>query len=206
MKSIYWTYFLITSLITIHPLFANDSGEGYVHGNISDQNTGEPIPFAALYIHESHSGTVSDINGRFTFSLEQARSYRVTVSSLGYQSLDTLLTLNNSTHLDIKLQPLSFALQEVVVSAKENVRGNSSSLIDKEALQHAQASSLADVLQLLPGGLTKEISMTSASYMQLRQAGSDVNTSLGTSFVMDGMTLSSDAEQNIYGMTSSPTV
>ncbi len=206
MKSIYWTYFLITSLVVIHPLFANDSREGYVYGNISDQNTGEPIPFAALYIHESHSGTVSDINGRFTFSLEQARSYRVTVSSLGYQSLDTLFTLDNSTQLDIKLQPQSFALQEVVVSAKENVRGNSSSLIGKEALQHAQASSLADVLQLLPGGLTKEISMTSASYMQLRQAGSDVNTSLGTAFVMDGMTLSSDAEQNIYGMTSSPTV
>lgn len=209
MKFLYWTYIiLICIFVSIRPVFADDSNKKYVKvsGNITDAGTNEPISFATLYIHESYSGTASDIQGYYTLICESGRSYRLSVSCLGYQTVDTVLFLQEDIKIDLTLKPRSLALEEVVISAEENRKEGTSSFIGKEALQHIQPSSLADALQLLPGGLTKEISMTLPGYMQLRQAGSDVNTSLGTAFVIDGMTLSNDAAQNVYGATSAPTV
>ena len=208
MKHLYLTYIVITIFVAISPLFAEESQKRSikVSGNITDADTKNPLSFATIYIHETYNGSASDINGHYTILCEPGQSYRMTVSSLGYQNIDTLLLLQKDTKIDFSLHPRSFALSEVVVSAKENSRENSSSLIGKEALQHIQPSSLADVFQLLPGGLTKEMAMTTPQYMQLRQAGSDVNTSLGTSFMIDGMTLQNDAVQNVYGETTSPTV
>ncbi|MEA4916143.1 TonB-dependent receptor [Proteiniphilum sp.] len=208
MKHICLTYILITVFVSINPLFADDSNKKYikVSGNITDASTKEPLSFASLYIHELYSGAASDINGRYSLLCEPGESYRLTVTSLGYQTVDTVLSLQEDTKINFSLKPRSFALEEVVVSAKENTNENTSSVIGKEALQHIQPSSLADVLQLLPGGLTKEVTMTTPKYMQLRQAGSDVNTSLGTAFVIDGVTLNNDAAQNVYAPTSDPTI
>lgn len=208
MKHICLIYIAITIFSTINPLFADESHKRYikVSGNITDASTKEPLSFATLYIHETYNGSASDIHGHYTILCEPGQSYRMTVSSLGYQNIDTLLLLQKDTKIDFSLHPRSFALSEVVVSARENTKEHTSSVIGKEALQHIQPSSLADVFQLLPGGLTKEVAMTTPQYMQLRQAGSDVNTSLGTAFMIDGMTLQNDAVQNVYGETTSPTV
>lgn len=207
MKYIYLTYILIYIFVSLNPLFADDRNRKHikVSGSITDAGTKEPLSFATLYIHESYDGTASDIHGLYTLICEPGHPLRLTVSSLGYQNVDTVLSLQNDTIINFRLKPRSFALEEVVISAKENTKENTSSLIGKEALEHIQPSSLADVLQLLPGGLTKEVTMTSPSYMQLRQAGSDVNTSLGTAFLIDGMTLNNDAAQNVYG-SSDPTI
>lgn len=92
-----------------------------------------------------------------------------------------------------------FTLEEVVVTAEERTDRSSASIINKEAMQHIQPSSFTDILQTLPGGTTKDPNLTSANTIRLREAtngasGSEYDaSSLGTSFVIDGAPLNTDA-------------
>lgn len=92
-----------------------------------------------------------------------------------------------------------FTLQEVVVTAQEVTGRSSSSVISKEAMQHIQPSSFTDILQTLPGGTTKDPNLTNANTIRLREAANGAGSSeydassLGTSFVIDGAPVSTDA-------------
>lgn len=91
------------------------------------------------------------------------------------------------------------ALQEVVVTAKELTHKGSASVISKDAMEHLQPSSFADLVSMLPGATTQEPSMTQAHTIRLREANNGVQSddfqtsSLGTAFVIDGSPLSTDA-------------
>ncbi len=93
----------------------------------------------------------------------------------------------------------SFTLQEVVVTAEESTGKSSASVINKEAMQHLQPSSFTDILQTLPGATTKDPDLTHANTIRLREASNGASSgdydasSLGTSFVIDGAPLSTDA-------------
>ena len=92
-----------------------------------------------------------------------------------------------------------FTLQEVVVTAEEKIERSSASVIHKEAMQHIQPSSFTDILQTLPGGTTKDPNLTSTNTIRLREAANGSASSeydassLGTSFVIDGAPVSTDA-------------
>ena len=92
-----------------------------------------------------------------------------------------------------------FTIEEVVVTAEESTGRSSASVINKEAMQHIQPSSFTDILQTLPGGTTKDPNLTTTNTIRLREAtnGSASTeydaSSLGTSFVIDGAPVSTDA-------------
>lgn len=66
-------------------------------------------------------------------------------------------------------------------------------------MQHLQPSSFTDILQTLPGGTTKDPDLTHSNTIRLREAtngaasGEYDASSLGTSFVIDGSPVSTDA-------------
>ena len=92
-----------------------------------------------------------------------------------------------------------FTLQEVVVTAEEVTNRSSASVISKEAMTHLQPSSFTDILQTLPGGTTKDPNLTQTNTIRLREASNGSASSeydassLGTSFVIDGAPVSTDA-------------
>lgn len=105
--------------------------------------------------------------------------------------------------------PLLLELDEVVVTAVESRGSASSSVVNKEAMQHLQPSSFTDILSMLPGSTTKDPNLNTANTIHLREAsdgssGADYQTtSLGTGFVVDGVPLSTDANmQYIQGASS----
>ncbi|MDO5394984.1 MAG: TonB-dependent receptor plug domain-containing protein [Bacteroidales bacterium] len=98
-------------------------------------------------------------------------------------------------------------LREVVVTASETRGLTSGSRIDRAAMQHLQPTSFADLLELLPGNISKDPDMGSAATITLRETGGRTATgaesrlsddyaitSLGTSFVVDGAPVSNDAD------------
>lgn len=111
-------------------------------------------------------------------------------------------------------------LREVVVTARESKGITSGSRIDRSAMEHLQPTSFADLLELLPGNISKDPDMGAANTISLRETGTmtatgarsndpDYNiSSLGTLFVIDGAPVNGDANmQNIPGSsggTSSP--
>ena len=81
----------------------------------------------------------------------------------------------------------SLALDEVNVVATKNEAGQAtSSKIGRQAIDHLQATSLADLMQLLPGQLLKQNSdMTSPEQFYLRTLNSDKNNAFGVSIMVD---------------------
>lgn len=176
-------------------------------GRVVDAATSAPLPYAAVYVHELSLGTAADAKGMFSMPTGGEGRYRITVSYLGYQPMDTVVVVvaaaGNADELLIALHPRSLAVGEVVVWATVGKKNPSSSVIGKDALVHVQPSSFADVMQLLPGHLIKDVKMEEANFITMRQAGADANTSLGTAFVVDGATLSSDATlQSVHNVST----
>ncbi|MBO5267291.1 MAG: TonB-dependent receptor plug domain-containing protein [Muribaculaceae bacterium] len=102
-------------------------------------------------------------------------------------------------------------LHEVTVTAIQPAGATSTSRIGREAMRHLQPTSFADLMALLPGGMSKTPDMTSVNSINLRETGTigalgtsvrnadyDIS-SLGTLFVIDGAPVSTDANMQMVG-------
>lgn len=197
-KLLYLALFLIP-LCTLQGAVNINNADELIVGRVLDKNTNQPVEFATVYVSEISQGYITDQNGAFRFNTSFQGNVKISVSIIGYQTSTSQISLPTSKEVTIYLQKANYALSEVVVQSKE--LGNSVSLIEKAAMDHIQPSSFADLLQLLPGYTTKEIDMSESNFITMRQAGSDNNTSLGTSFIIDGTTQGNDANlQSLYGM------
>lgn len=99
-----------------------------ISGKIFDALSGEPIPYANVYLPSASIGTVTNLNGEFVFKIpERLEADSVQVSYVGYKT--AVFPLAGSTFKTIALQPASVVLKEVTVHA-ESALG-----LFKEALQ-----------------------------------------------------------------------
>ena len=150
-------------------------------GTVKDARTGEPVPGAA--VTQGKNWAITDTLGVFSLKTHEKSSF--TITSLGYKTLK-VQPVRGGVYL---LQPDIFALQEVVVTAQENHGLTSSSKIGADAIAHIQPSSIADVLELLPGGTSSNPALGAPQIVNLRAAGSmssDYSTSaLGTQFSIE---------------------
>ena len=112
---------------------------------------------------------------------------------MGYETYTTILKVEKDLTVNVQLVPTSLALKEVVVTAKQNASGASkSSIIGRQAIDHLQASSLADIMQLIPGKEMGNVDMTQKSNLQLRTLRSNNTSAFGSSIVVDGVPISNN--------------
>jgi hypothetical protein len=135
-----------------------------VRGVVKDAATGEPVPGAA--ITQGKYWTLADSAG--VFLLKVPEKGELTITSLGYKTLRT----QPLPHSVYRLQPDVFAIQEVVITAQENHGLTSASRIGADAIAHIQPSSFADILELLPGGISSNPALGAPQIVNLRAAGS----------------------------------
>lgn len=89
-------------------------------------------------------------------------------------------------------------IAEVVVTAQETRGVTAASVIEKHAMEHLQPSSFSDILELLPGGRSQDPALNTPNTIRIRETGtaSSYNTSsLGTSFMIDGAPISTNANR-----------
>ena len=55
-------------------------------GGLFDITTGEPLINAYIYVDELQSGTITDIDGNYSFDLENQKKYTIRLSYVGYSS------------------------------------------------------------------------------------------------------------------------
>jgi outer membrane receptor protein involved in Fe transport len=85
-----------------------------VKGTVTDNN-GQPLPGANIIIDGTTTGTISDFDGNYTLTYNQAPPFKITVSSVGFESVTKEVTTNPQT-LDFVLVE-GTSLDEVVISA-----------------------------------------------------------------------------------------
>ncbi|MFU8811549.1 MAG: carboxypeptidase-like regulatory domain-containing protein [Balneolaceae bacterium] len=89
-------------------------------GQVLDQQTKEPVTGANVYIGGTTQGSITDLDGRFSFSASILESAELVVSFVGYHSVSLPVHPQNAgqyTELSIELEQASIDLGDVVVSA-----------------------------------------------------------------------------------------
>ncbi|MFI5137968.1 MAG: SusC/RagA family TonB-linked outer membrane protein [Sphingobacteriales bacterium] len=82
-----------------------------ITGKVTDQSTGETLIGVSVKVKGTNTGTLTDINGKFTLTAEDNAT--LVISYIGYTTSE--VQVNGKTNLNIKLQPAAKGLSEVVV-------------------------------------------------------------------------------------------
>lgn len=155
----------------------------------------EPLEFVAVFIPETNISTYTNQKGEFNIQLP-TNSSEIVISLLGYQTKKiNSSSLKRKNNIKIVLEEDLLELDEIIVTAKKTVSKEASTVykIESQAIKQVQAFNLSDVLGLLPGNKVRNPNLTSKQTTNLRTAiNSDVN-SFGTAIIVDGITMSNDA-------------
>ncbi|MBY5960105.1 TonB-dependent receptor [Membranicola marinus] len=121
---------LILLLLTLlyFPLMGQ---KGLVRGTLYDGDTGEPVPFATVYLESDKGiGTSTDLDGTFEFQLP-AKIYSITFSYIGYTSTtvhDLEVREDAIQVINPNIYPAMETLSEIVVVASQ-IRNTQSALL-----------------------------------------------------------------------------
>jgi outer membrane receptor protein involved in Fe transport len=98
----------------------NTSG-GKIQGTVTNENTGEPIPYANVMIRNTELGAATDQDGNF-FILNVPRGrYRVEISCLGYQTqiVDyVIVEFDQTARLRVRLKQTAIEIPPVTVTSE----------------------------------------------------------------------------------------
>ena len=171
-------------------------------GTVTDSLSGEPVYMAAIVFQENGIWTVTDDKGRFTAEAMPEGLYTVRISMLGYQPKTLTLNLDSDKEIAVRLAFTSLYLDEVVVTAEDGGGISSASRISMQTLEHVQPSSLKDVMQLLPGSITANPTLTSTNNLSIRDISDNTANVVGTAVIVDGAALSNDANMQMLSTGS----
>ena len=155
-------YRCLLALIFLGGLLFNATGQSsVVRGNVYDDQSGDPIPFAAVQLSGTGLGATTDESGFFALTDVPAGTWNLQVSYLGYAPMDTTLTVEDGRiyYRRISLVPTALDLETVDVSARRE-RARSTVNMSIRRLEPAEIAILpsisgepdiAQYLTVLPG-------------------------------------------------------
>lgn len=176
-----------------------------VSGVVVEKSSNQPLPGVTINLPQYGLWAISDIDGCFTFNKVPKGNTSIIVRMVGMVTINQKINPANyqKKKFRIEMEEESFSLNEVVVTAKNNrVGASTASSISRTAMDHLQATSLSDVMELLPGQAASNPSLSSPGKAIIRQVQSDALNSLGTSLVINGSPVSNNANLQI-GNTAS---
>ncbi len=174
-----------------------------LEGRITDRKTGEPVIGAAVNLKDLDIWTVSDTAGRFLFRDVPERHYTIEVQCLCYESFTTEFDVHPGEKLDLQLVPTSYDMEEVSVLAKKSTNIATTTTIGSAAIEHVQATGLQDIMQLVPGNLMDNPDLSGPQQIAIREIGTDPNSAMGTSVIIDNAPVSNDANLQVISTNSS---
>lgn len=129
-------FFLLFLLISV---FAIGQEIVTVKGQLLDDDTSDPIPFASIYLKNTALGTTSNTEGYFVFHIPVKNKFeKVVISAMGYSSIEKQ-TSSFSNDEQIRLAPQINQLNEVQLSASKD-KVLSAKAIVKRAYRNIEAN------------------------------------------------------------------
>lgn len=131
-------------------------GQGrVVTGTVTEADTGDPIPGANVVVKGTASGTVTDLDGKYSVNIEDESAVLV-FSFVGFVSYE--VQVGNQTVIDVSLESDITALSEVVVTGygtqeKKEITSAVAS-VKEEAFQVGNVQDAAQLIQGKVAGLT----------------------------------------------------
>lgn len=186
-------------------LFPFVSVAAVLEGKVISADDNQPVDMAMIKLSSS-DWTFTDEQGAFKFEKLRPGKYNYELAYLGYETAKGTVNVTEGTpaRLNITLHPSNLTLKEITVTAEESVFG-AGSKIGQNAIQHIQAKSVEDMLQLQPGAVTKNPDLSAAGQASIREIDSDgnANNALGTAVLIDGAPVSNDANLQVLSTARS---
>jgi len=125
-------------------------------GTVTEAETGEPVPFAEVFVVQTGQGAVTDDKGRFAFTELCEGPLTVTCDHLGCSHLSKEIYLVGEMRLAFSLEHSSTNLAEITVHAKALVLPSSQAerSLSGSKLDAAKGQTMGDLLKNLPGVTT----------------------------------------------------
>lgn len=160
-----------------------------------EQNDSIPLEFALISLPDYGMSASTTASGYYEFKGIPAGKTRVKITFVGKLPFESTVVVDGNTEKDFTLENENFRIKEITVTARASQAGQStSSVIGRSAMDHMQATSLKDVLALLPGNMTMEPNLSAASSATIR--GTSSMNALGTAIIRDGAPISNNANMS----------
>ena len=160
-------------LIFISLSFTALAQKGKIEGKITDSKTGNPVAGVSVLIKETGKGIATDLEGRFSFTVETGKKYTITLSSTNYEAKEITEVETGSdgiAHLDITVTQKAKTGEEVIVRSTSTARKETTSsliafqkntntvasVISAEAIRRSPDRNTGEVLKRLPGTSIQE--------------------------------------------------
>lgn len=161
-----------------------------VSGNVTDANTGEPVPYASVHLEGTMIGVSTDNEGHYTISVPH--DGLLVFSSIGYKT--TEVTVASSGTINVQLHPDSEFLDETIVvaygTATRSSFTGSASMVNSEAIEARVATDVTSALAgAAPGVQVISPSgdpASSEATIRIRGIGS-MSASNSPLYIVDGM-------------------
>ena len=153
---------------------------------------GEPVTGASCLLKDYGIYDLSDMEGKARLTKVPVGKATLSIQMMGFENYSQEFVFSQDAAYTVRIQESTLMLEQVVVTAKPSAAGSSTaSSIGRMAIDHLQATSLKDIMQLLPGQLMTSSDMTSEEKLTIRTLNSSsANNAFGTAIVMDGVPMS----------------
>lgn len=169
-------------------------------GRVLSAEDNEPIVGAMVQIEGTDTGTITDLDGKFTINVPSSAQILV-ISFIGMETQKINIKEKNRTDLTIKLKPTAEVLDEVLVTGTYGSAKKLGSIVGSvvairsDKIENRPSANFADALQGQVAGLQVYTSSGEPSEgvsMRLRGIGS-INSSNEPLFILDGSPISGGA-------------
>lgn len=132
------------------------SQESSLYGNVKDTN-GKPLMGAHISITELQKSAITDVNGDYSIQGLVANSCMVTISYIGYKSIQKQIKLKKGKRIEVHfiIQEAAAELDDVIVIAKSTTQKLRESVASVSVLNtkklYAQNNNTSDVIKQISG-------------------------------------------------------
>ncbi|MDR0688458.1 MAG: TonB-dependent receptor [Prevotellaceae bacterium] len=179
------------------------AGYAQIEGKVLEHGRqGNPVGFATVTLLPANVHTMTNAAGEFSFPQADAGKITIRIQFIGMETIDTgvYAAAGQANLFVFTMKAADFRLEEVTVVATRSKAGQSTaSNISRQAIDHIQATTLSDLMQLLPGVAISDPNMASANTVNVR--GTGASNSLGTAIIVDGVQLSNNANLQTFAAT-----
>jgi hypothetical protein len=178
---------------------------GELRGSVIGSD-GEILVGANVVLRGTGRGVASDRNGTFIFSNLSPGSYIVEVSYIGYTSVqeEVVVSASSITEVDLVLESAIYHIGGIEIFADVELMPadpETKTFIRSGEIEHMQASSLGDVLQLVPGVPSTNPGLVDVQQANLRGTEQDATgrriSAFGTQIMIDNVPVSNNANMQI---------
>lgn len=124
-------------------------------GTVLNAEDKSPVPFATVYFSELESGTSTSNEGVFLIEHYPQKKIAISISSVGFKTLDVVLDLSKISTQTFYLQPTHIKLEEVIVSVPGGkLKGATVANVSKSNLSELNSTSaftLSDAISNIAG-------------------------------------------------------